>query len=176
MTRPNYTLAISPYSPMSGTGALFNMVDGAATADNAPTWPAANRAIGYPFVISSNVPPLDHLWVEIGDTAASNFDLGVYDEDFVRIVSTGSQPATGIRTTNRIDVSTDLARGVYYMVMSCDTLAAHYVAFTAQGTEPATMRSVGCFQQAAAFPLPATITPVVSSIASMFMFGLAFAD
>jgi hypothetical protein len=59
------------------------------TGPSPTTWPAANRAIFVPFVVPGPVTA-KALFVVNDFTIGGNLDLGIYDQDGNRLVSTGS--------------------------------------------------------------------------------------
>lgn len=147
-------LVISTYSPAS-IGAT-NLGAPVSTA-----WGTANRAVYVPFRIAR--PTLvDRLWVMAGATqgGANNVDLGIYDKDFTRVLSTGSQTYNGgtnvINTFNVTD--TIIGPGQFYFAAVISS-ATDTVFSTTSTILAVLLRSFGCAQEASALPLPAVGTP-----------------
>ena len=124
-------------------------------------WPQANRAYLIPFYVSSPVTIVEMFFISGTTPGTANFDLGIYRDDFTRIVSLGATACV-----NNTDVpipvgggnitDTSLAPGRYYMAMSA---AATSITARAWNYGNSMMRALGLQQMDTAQPLPATITP-----------------
>jgi len=124
-------------------------------------WPLANDAYLIPFEISVPTRVVEIFFIAGTTPGTANYDLGIYDDQFAKIVSLGATAA--VNTTDAVlpvgggDIAdVTLARGRYYMAMS-----AAAITITARASVNANgfMRSIGMFKMATAYPLPATITP-----------------
>lgn len=133
-------------------------------------WPAANEAYLVPFYVAVPERIVEMFFTAGSGPGTTNFDLGIYRDDFTRIVSLGATAA--VNTTDAIlpvgggdipDVT--LTSGRYYMAMSSAAITLTVRAST-QGN--GFMRAIGMKKMAAAHPLPATITPA-SMGATAFM-------
>lgn len=138
-----------------GAQSLGSMpIIGGGTSSN--VWPGANRALYVPFRLT--VPfTFNSISTPLG-TASGNLDLGVYSVDGTKIVSTGSTAA--VANVNTISVTpTLLGPGLFYFGMAADntTLAVYSLLLTGALSAVPLIRSVGCGQQATAFPLPSSI-------------------
>lgn len=134
-------------------------------------WPTGNRAILWPFRLNA-AQLATLLWLANGAVVSGNVDLGIYAPDFTRIVSTGSTAQTGtsaIQTFNIAD--TLLGPGDFYLAVTLDN-GTGTVYRTANNA--VSSRSAGMIQQAAAFPLPATLTPALIGSAFLPLSGLLF--
>lgn len=96
-------------------------------AEVAGVWPAANRALYMPFAVEETVTAYQ-MATEVS-VQSGNCDVGIYDENANRLVSTGSTAvgAAGIQVFNITD--TVLTPGTYFMAMSCDNVTASFLRF-----------------------------------------------
>lgn len=85
-------------------------------------WPANNRAIYVPFVVTQPVTAFQMAF-EV-TTQSGNYDIGLYDQYGARLVSLTSTavPAAGIAKANIAD--TALNPGTYFMALLLSTTAA----------------------------------------------------
>lgn len=101
------------------------------------------------------------LFVLNGSSAGGNVDIGIYDETWARIVSTGSTVGTGNNITQSIDVTdTALSPGKkYFLVISRDnTTANRQRTYSFAGTADS-LAMVGVQDSSTnAFPLPDPLT------------------
>lgn len=160
-------LVITPWSRWSiGKSPLQPNTQMDATASAA--WPSANLAIYVPFF--TPVPFIAaNMFTMNGATASGNIDIGIYAADGTRLVSKGSTAQAGTSQTQAFAVSAVLAPGDYYMALAMDgtTGTAFRSAINARLAE-----TLGCFTQAAAFPLPANATFAAYSQAYLPVFGV----
>lgn len=149
----NYSLApkgvISPMSLESISVMISSSVAASAT------WISANRAVYIAFRLY--VPAVVTKIVCInGATASGNMDVGIYTIDGTRIVSKGSTAQSGTNALQTLDITdTQLFPGSYLMAMVMDNATGTVFR---KGTNSILMKTMGCYQQATAFPLPATAT------------------
>lgn len=128
--------------PCSGTGRV---------------WPAANRAIYMPVVVS--IPVVVTNLSVIVAVQSGNMDVGIYSETGTRIVSAGSTAvgAAGLQVFNIAD--TTLVPGVYFLAMCVDNTTASVSTTNASAYSAVVLRTAGCQQQAVgAVTLPSTAT------------------
>lgn len=157
---------------VSGYGHSLLALQTSAPASTA--WPSANLAIFVPMLINEQCVAYK-LICGAGLTAEGNFDIGIFDADGRKLISSGAT-AKGLNVVHTIDITdTPLGPGLYYMGMSADSADA-YAMVTPAGTAPVPLqksRLYGTLQMATAYPLPATATfaartfapvPVVSAI------------
>lgn len=138
---------MSTNSIRSGTPTLTNSV--------AIAWPSANLAIYVPFRVADTTTFVKIFWLN-GATIAGNVDVGIYDSEGNRLVSSGSIAHAGASVLQTIDITdTTLQPGLYYMAMSSDSTTATIQAVNALAIQ---LRLAGVYSQASAFPLPATAT------------------
>ena len=86
---------ITTWDVERGTGLEFTCIPTGAPAS--ATWPSANLAIACPIYIDS-YGTVVKLWTANGATASGNFDIGLYDESFNKLVSIGATAQSGTST------------------------------------------------------------------------------
>lgn len=136
---------------------------GTAGPSASVAWPTANTAILIPFTVSVPVT-FAEIFFQAGTTpGTTNYDLGLYRDDFTRIASLGSTAA--VSTTDAIlpvgggafAAPVTLPRGRYYIAMNSAATTLTVRAITSGNSIP---RAMGCLSMAVgAVALPATITP-----------------
>lgn len=124
-------------------------------------WPVNNDAYLIPFYVSVPTTFVEMFFFSGTTPGTANFDLGIYRDDFTRIVSLGATAA--VNTTDAIQpvgggniADTTLPRGRYYMAMSA---AATSITARAAANSNDFLRALGMKKMATAHPLPATVTP-----------------
>jgi len=128
----------------------------------------ANRAYLIPFHLAEPIL-VTKLGLANGAVPAGNIDLGIYDSNFTRIVSSGSTAQAGVSVAQWIDITdTIIGPGDFYLALACSTISP-FVSITL--ATPTANRS-GMLQMASAFPLPATITPATIASGVLPMIGL----
>lgn len=143
----------------SAVGGIFNS-DAACTA---------SLATFVPIVVRRQVTVYQLGWFN-GNTASGNVDVGVYDRNWNRLVSSGSTAQGTISVVQAVDTAdVTLPPGLYYLAQVLDNGTGHVFQSNLTASY---LRAAGVMQQAAAFPLPATVTPVVpTSINAPLIFG-----
>ncbi len=150
---------ISTASPGSCVVAQYAMCAGAVFGAGA-VWPSANRAYYFPVTVDDFVTVFQ-LGINV-TVQAGNVDVGIYDEQGNRLVSSGSTTvgAAGIQLFNITD--TNLAPGGYYLAMCCSD--ATTAAFTRVVAAAPVQEALGVKQQdPGSVVLPATWTPSAST-------------
>lgn len=130
--------------------------------------PEANRAYFIPFYLPDTFTVTSLIYGN-GAAPSGNVDLGIYDEDGVRLVSSGSTAKPGVGGPRAIDVTdTVLTAGRYYWGYAQSNTAAVF-----GWTHSALIVNImsGALQQASAFPLPATATFAAPSHQAMPFVG-----
>lgn len=128
-------------------------------------WPSANRAIYYPFRITDTVL-VTQLFCGNGTVAANNIDIGIFNADGRKIVSSGSTAQAGTSTLQLFNVTdTTLGKGMYYIGMAMDGVTG--TTWRDAGFTVKQLQSLGVFQQATAFALPASAT--FATVASVYL-------
>jgi hypothetical protein len=150
---------VSNFDPTYGLWGDFARVQ-ALAAPAAAVWPSANRAI-YCGVMVPEPLTIYQLGTQV-TTQSGNLDIGIYDEQGNKLVSSGSTTvaAAGVQLVNVAD--TDLTPGLYFLALAVDNITAAFLR-AAPGL-PST-RVALCGQEAAAFPLPASFTYAIQTAA-----------
>lgn len=157
-------------------GGKFRVFSTASAAPASTAWPANNRAYLIPFYLTSPALVVEMFFQAGTGPGTANFDLGIYRDDFTKIVSLGA--TASVNTTDAIlpagggDIAdTALAAGRYYMAMSA---AATTITARAAVNANGIMRALGVQMMDTAHPLPPTVTPVtVGTSAFMPTIGVA---
>lgn len=139
-----------------GTRSLGHVQKLSVGGTTSGAWPAANRAIYVPFHVLNNYTVVK-LGIRNGTTVTGNVDVGIYDANGTRLISSGSTAQAGTSTVQEFDVTdTTLTPGWYYLAAAMD--GAGHTFRVAPSVGVGWMRCLGMYQQATAFPLPATAT------------------
>lgn len=142
---------ISPASPCS----IGTALNGMSLTIGAATWPTANKAIYVPFSVYETLTIARFFW-ENGSPANNNVDVGIYDANGKRLVSSGSTAQSGASATQSVD-TTDLivSPGLYYIAMAMDGTSGQTQRWSPSASYT---RTLGVAEQTSAFPLPSTAT------------------
>lgn len=116
-------------------------------------WPLANLALYVPIYFNEACTVYE-AGVGAGATAGGNFDLGLYQLDGTKIVSSGTTARTASAWNTAGLTDTVVFPGWYYAAMSADSTANY------SGLNPAAglCESLGIVEQATAFVLPSPAT------------------
>lgn len=138
-------------------------------------WPVANTA----FFCPVRLPREQLLYgfgIASGATASGNFDAGLYAKNGARIVSLGSTAYTLTNNVQKGLLGTPflLPPDWYYMALVLDNATGLILRYNAVGGGVEGLKSIGMLEQASAFPLPATATPVAPTQNYLPVFGLLF--
>lgn len=133
-------------------------------------WPTANKAFFIPVRISVSVIILKMLWFNGTTVGTNNVDVGIYDNQGNKIVSSGSILTSGTSSFQEANITdTTIEPGLYYMAMAMD------------GTTDTVRRQTdavpegsfyGILEQASAFNLPANATFAAHSAAYIPYIGM----
>lgn len=142
------------------------------SAQGSVAWGTANLGIWVPFRIpTGNVFSSARAWLLNGTTANGNVDIGIYDESFARLASTGAVAQSGVGALQDLAaLSASLAPGRYYLAISLSSATGTVFSTSVAAAYGA---AAGCFQQAAAHPLPATATPALYAQTFVPVFGIS---
>lgn len=124
------------------------------------TWFSANDPLAVGFVLRE-AATIQRLGTINGSAAGDNWDVGVYDLSWNRLISTGSTTGVGNSAAQYVDVTdTPLMPGRYWAVMARDTITANRQMFASTGTTTIPpLEMCGIFDSATdAFPLPNPLT------------------
>lgn len=168
------SINIGPWSPEAiGPQIAFY---GAWTTFGSATWPSANLAIGYPFVLPEPRTALQ-MWVFNGSAVSGNIDAGIYTAAGAKLVSMGSTAQSGTSTLQLLNITDTVlpANTLLYAWLAVDNTTAT-ITRLAGGVSLAQTGGTGVVQMASAFALPSTVTP--AAIASNYIpaFGPVFAS
>lgn len=134
-------------------------------------WPSSNRAYFIPFNISITIL-VTKLWVANGTTASNNFDVGIYDEQGTRIISSGSTARTGTSVVQSVNITdTMIGPGRFYFGLAQDGTSGHNIRFSGI-TSAGQAGLVGVYSMNSAFALPATATFATSATSYIPICGL----
>ncbi len=151
---------------------------GNAASGASPWSGAANVLLAFPFVLEAPRTTIYKGFAITGSSAGSNFEVGILDASFEKIVSSGSVSGGAVANTAVMADLTDttLPPGLYYAAMSCDaTTTGRWFRWSPAGAAAiAFWMAFGCWQQAAAGPgsFPTTATPADITNAAFPLFGL----
>lgn len=147
----------------------------AASAVSAPisaAWPAANRALYIPIIITEDVTVVK-LWVYNGATASGNIDMAIYNSAFARQVTIGSTAQAGTNVIQEFNITdTALTAGTYYIGIAMDNTTGTTRRYSPYGGG-AQLQTWGMAQEASAFALPSTATPADVASAYIPICGIA---
>lgn len=136
------------------------------------TWPTANKAIAYPFLVSKTYN-VKKLWCFNGSAVSGNVDMAIYTAAFARVVSIGSTAQAGTSVFQEFDIAdTDLTPGLYYAALNCDNTTSTFI--MGPTLSASIMKMSGVMEQAVgAVTLPNPFVPAVAVHTRAVMFGLA---
>lgn len=128
-------------------------------------WATANKALYVPFDLESPAVALN-AQIELLGTTAGHGDVGIYDAVTKKLLvsdgGTAFSVLNGIQVFNFAD--TELPAGHYYFAFVMDTTS---MSFIGQSANANMLAACGVKEEASAYPLPATCTPVDVTMARM---------
>lgn len=139
-----------------GTGSLMS----AASA----VFPLANSAVLHPFKLCDWATAYQ-LLLHIGATTSGNVDIGIYDSQGNRIVSSGSTAAGIINTLQQFNIAdTVLSPGDYFLAVGCDNITC--TMFRDSSNDEFLLPRSALYQITGLTgpTLPATITPAIFTL------------
>jgi hypothetical protein len=173
----NYGLAGQPDPPVLSTMTddLAGMFFMAVGTPSSAAWPTAATALFFPVYVSQPRTYTKAWWLN-GATAAGNVDVGIYTisgTTATRVVASSAVAQAGVSAMQVATTftTTTIGPGLYYLAMACSLATATVwrsptqVAFFS--------RAAGCYQAAAAHPLPASITVVAFTNIILPIFGFS---
>ena len=93
-------------------------------------WPSANVGIFVPVTVPEPMTITKMWWVN-QNVAACNLDIGIFLEDGTLVISSGTTAMSGGNACQVVDITdTRIARGRYYVGLTCDTVGAAPVSYT----------------------------------------------
>lgn len=138
---------------------------GAATASTA--WPANNKAYFYPVTLNDWVT-VYQMFFYVGATSSGNIDVGIYDSQKNKIITSGSTAMSAtintIQTINTTD--TVLPPGEYLVAGACSTTGGTCFRCTNIAADEIFLPSSVAYEQTTALALPDPCNPVPITDAS----------
>jgi hypothetical protein len=120
-------------------------------------WPVANRALLLPFSLDTE-GLISSVSLANGAIVSGNFDVGIYNAEFQRLISLGGIRQRGINTTQALALpQLLLAPGSYWAALVADNATATLMAMGSLASAQA--QQIGIVEASAAYPLPASLTP-----------------
>ncbi len=158
----------APRRVMVGSPESLGIILGAMAIDHgAQGWATANLARYVPMTLARPMNLRKFFWAM---NTTANVDVGIYTSTGTRIVSSGTTVGSGAATYQEFDVTdTILAPGRYYLAGAMDNGAGQAGGFS---LSTQVCRALGVYQEAAAFPLPATATFAVPTSAIIHSVGV----
>lgn len=158
-------IILSPVSPNFSTSEYLKLNNGGTTALAA--WFGANKPCAIPFVVNTPFTIMQLGWFN-GSALTDNFDCGVYDVGFNRLISTGSTARVGATLNQWVDVTdTVLGPGKYWLAGASNGTTANCARGIGAAKTVAVMAQIGMQDSATnSFPLP---NPLVGMAAAATM-------
>lgn len=146
-----------------------------ASSGASPWSDAANTLMAFPFVLEAQTTIYKGFAVT-GTSPGSNFEVGILDADYNKIVSSGSVSGGAVASVPVMADFTDvtLPPGLYYAGMSCNaTTTGRWFRFSVTTTGIPYFMSIGCWKSAnAPGSFPSTATPADLTNIAFPLFGL----
>lgn len=161
-----YQRILYPGTPEFGISGLINVILNPTSS----SWPGVNDPIGYKFRLSYP-GVVDQLGVCNGSAAGGNFDVGIYDESFARLVSTGSTAGSGNNLWQWVNVADTslLADKIYWLFVVRDNTTANRSRQLGDAASAQLSNMCGAGGSTTdAFPLPDPITNIGNPPATGF--------
>lgn len=166
-------ITINPWSTRESIAAKFIGLGGSSSGSLATlAYPANNLAIYVPFSINSPIIVNNLWWINGTLGTPGNVDVGVFDENGVKLVSTTSTGQVGASAVQNVTVSnTYLNAGLFYIGLSCSSTSAQLFALASGNLNFLIM--CGVAQEASALPLPSVATFATCTSDYLPSFGLS---
>lgn len=154
------------------TIATFIGAPGIASAVN---WTAANRAHYTPLSIPERFT-ISRFFALNGNVNSGNINMGLYTAAGTLLVSTGSTLQSGVIAIQFIDIANvSFPPGDYYLALLASNTAAQFHATAVNNQYE--LRMMGMLQEdVGSINLPATMTPVSYTSASVYHYGFTQSD
>jgi hypothetical protein len=162
---------ITPWESNSIFSKVASSTSVSAGAPSNLAWPSANLAIYVPFFLQVPAKIQLAFWQNGSTTVSGNIDVGVYGAKGTRLASIGSTAQTPANSGQSAALSVQLGTGLFFMAIAMDNTTGTLAAMSL-GSLPLYISS-GIFQQASAFPLPATATFAIPTQDYLPKFGLS---
>lgn len=133
-----------------------------------------NAAWVYPFTIFSQVTAYSLFWFN-GTAVAGNVDIGIYDEDLNKVITTGSTAQSGVTAPQIVSITpTELTPGRYFLAISSNDAGADFTGVTTLPNDE--LATLGAFTQGSAFALPASLTPSTTTLNTIVACGFSIVN
>jgi len=155
---------------------MLSSVNASAASGASPWSDAANTVLAFPFVLEATTTIYKGFAVT-GTSPGSNFEVGILDADYNKIVSSGSISGGAVASVPVMADLTDttLPPSLYYAAMSCNaTTTGRWFRWSPTTIGIALWMAMGCWKQASAGPgsFPTTATPADMTNVAFPLFGL----
>ena len=137
---------------------IEGMLSGAPASYATGSWNAANRALYTPVIF-----PCDATLYALNarsNSATGNYDLGLYDPDMNRIASKGSTANAAAKITLTLPEVRVYAGYTYWQALVFSSTSSFYRSIV---DDTLMAIAMGLAMEDSALPLPATMTPVLST-------------
>lgn len=166
--QPNQHI-ISTWSPNAVGGEVSGVTSNSWAS---ATYPAASRALAFPFAVSSPFLVRKVFWFNGTTVGTDSADVGVYTEAGARLVSGGGTLTSGASGTQEVDVTDTLLQpGRYWLAYAQNGVTATPIMINTGSA--GNIRCLGIAQMAAAYVLPSTFTPATAASGLIGLFGIA---
>ncbi len=163
------TVMPDPWIPSEPYGRMREMW-GVSAMNNGTIIGTNNDALLVPFLLPCDMTIYQLKFVAGNGTG--NYDLGIYDDSYNRLVSSGSvaMSAGGVKTLSVADMKFRGGDTIYAALALSNTAGT----ILRQVLSVVQQRFYGCVMQASGLPLPSTITPATWTPAGtpLFAFGV----
>jgi len=162
---------LTPFS-IESIGSILDATGFDLSIAASATWGTANMVLYVPFNITTP-DTVKKMFVMNGTTPSGVTHVGIYTEDFTRMVMASATQAGGTAIQTFDIADTFLGVGTYYMALA--STSSTFPVFRVSFSHPA-IRIAGIYQQLTAVPLPAIGTPAIMAQGFVPVFGLVFGD
>lgn len=157
-------------------GSGFGGWQSAPASGTSPWSDAANCLLAFPFQLEAQTTFYKG-FASTGSSAGSNFEVGIWDDAYNKIVTSGSVSGGAVASVPVIADFTDttLPPGLYYAGMACNaTTTNRWTRWSVATTGAAIWQSAGCWRQSGITlgSLAATATPGDMTNVAFPVFGL----
>ena len=141
-------------------------------------WPAANRGIGYPFMLTEHRTLLQ-MYVHNGTVVSGNLDAGVFREDGTKVVAMGATAQAGTSALQLLNVTDTVLQPwtQYYAWLAIDNITATTLRVSGGVSLAQTMMG-GVVQMASAYSAGLVATVTAAAVDTLYLpdFGMVFAS
>lgn len=148
------------------------------TAPASTAWNITKGVIYVPVYLDQSMTALKLWWANGATVGTNNVDCGIYSSSgFLpasRLINTGSTLSAGANVVQSVDITdTFLAGpGLYFLALTLDGVTATVMRISTGGAVNHKILGI-CVETTGAFGLPATATPVVTTVGFLPLFGFS---